>query len=159
MADRVSRRGKRKTVQFWGMFVWIIVFYFYNIFLTISITNGFKLFSKTNSTDPRQRVPLTCPHSVCLHCNNVEGYEFLWVSETKECQQTATQSWWAIWKRTLVVFTQWNHGPHKAYLCSSWTPRRNSLEKGTIKQGTHKPHLYFVWTLLMNRICGACKLI
>ena len=37
MADHVSRRGKRKTVQFRGMFVWIIVFYFYNIFLTISI--------------------------------------------------------------------------------------------------------------------------
>jgi hypothetical protein len=28
VADRVSRRGKRKTVQFRGMFVWIIVFYF-----------------------------------------------------------------------------------------------------------------------------------
>ena len=37
MADRVSRRGKRKTVQFRGMFVWIIVFYFYNIFLPICI--------------------------------------------------------------------------------------------------------------------------
>ena len=37
MADRVSRRGKRKTTQFGGMFVWIIVFYFYNIFLPICI--------------------------------------------------------------------------------------------------------------------------
>ena len=28
MADRVSRRGERKTVQFRGMIVWIIVFHF-----------------------------------------------------------------------------------------------------------------------------------
>ena len=28
---------KKKTTQFRGMFVWIIVFYFYNIFLTITI--------------------------------------------------------------------------------------------------------------------------
>ena len=28
MADRVSRRGKRKIVQFRGMFVWIFVFQF-----------------------------------------------------------------------------------------------------------------------------------
>ena len=56
-----SRRGKRKTVQFRGMFVWIIVFYFYNNLSTHMhfITNGYKRFSKTNSTDPRQRVPLT----------------------------------------------------------------------------------------------------
>ena len=46
-------------MQFSGMFVWIIVFYFYNIFPPISfIPNGYKRFSKTNSTDPRQRVPL-----------------------------------------------------------------------------------------------------
>ena len=61
MADRVSKRDKRKTVQFRGMFVWIIVFYFYIIFLPICIfiTNGYKHFLKTNSTDPRQRVTLT----------------------------------------------------------------------------------------------------
>ena len=51
MADRVSRRGKKKTVQFRGMFVWNSVFYFYNIFLPVR-------FSKTNSTDLRKRVPL-----------------------------------------------------------------------------------------------------
>ena len=28
MADRVSSRRKRKTVQFRGMLVWIIIFYF-----------------------------------------------------------------------------------------------------------------------------------
>ena len=33
MADRVSRRGKKETVYFRGMFVWIIVYNFYNIFL------------------------------------------------------------------------------------------------------------------------------
>ena len=56
LVDEVNR----KTVQFRGMFVWIIVFYFYNIFLTSMhfIKNGYKRFSKTNSTDPRQRVPL-----------------------------------------------------------------------------------------------------
>ena len=62
MVDRVSRRGKRKTVHFRVMFVWIIVFYFYNIFLPTYmhfITNVYKRFSMTNSTDPRQRVPLT----------------------------------------------------------------------------------------------------
>ena len=37
MADHVSRLGKRKTVQFIGMFVWIIVFYFYDIFLPLCI--------------------------------------------------------------------------------------------------------------------------
>ena len=37
------RRGKKKTVQFRDMFVWIIVFYFYNIFLPMHfITNGYK---------------------------------------------------------------------------------------------------------------------
>ena len=58
--DSHGRRGKRKTVQFRGMFVWTIVFYFYNIFLTIMhfTTNGFNCFLKTNSADPRQRVPL-----------------------------------------------------------------------------------------------------
>ena len=30
MADRVSGGGKRKTVQFRGMFVWVIVFYVYS---------------------------------------------------------------------------------------------------------------------------------
>ena len=64
MADRVSRRGKRKTAHFLDVccVVWIIVFYFYNIFLTISyasyIKHGYKRFSKTNSSDPRQRVLL-----------------------------------------------------------------------------------------------------
>ena len=60
LADRVSRRGKRKTVQFPGVIVRIIVLYFYNIFLPVGILskNGYKHFSKTNSTDPRQRVPL-----------------------------------------------------------------------------------------------------
>ena len=47
MADRVCRRGKRKTVQFRGMFVWTIVFYFYNIFLTICILKRVPLTSYT----------------------------------------------------------------------------------------------------------------
>ena len=33
------------------------------------ITNGFKRFSKTNSSDPRQRVPLTTLHNVCARCD------------------------------------------------------------------------------------------
>ena len=49
------RKVKGKTVQFRDIFVWIIVFYFNNIHLHF-ITNGY--ISKTNSTDPRQRVPL-----------------------------------------------------------------------------------------------------
>ena len=36
MADCVSRRGKRKTTQFRGKFVLIIIFYFKNIFLIIN---------------------------------------------------------------------------------------------------------------------------
>ena len=61
MADRVSSQSKTKTMQFRGKFVKIIVFYFYNIFLNHMqlIKNGYKRFSKTNSTDPSQRVPLT----------------------------------------------------------------------------------------------------
>ena len=60
----------RKTVQFRGMFVRI---YFDNIFLRICIffVNGYKRFSKTNSTDPRQRVPLILL-AQCLHQS--EGY-------------------------------------------------------------------------------------
>ena len=57
MTDRVSRRGKKKTVQFRG--VLIIVFYFY-IFL---IKNGYKRFTKTNLTDLKQRVQ-------SAHCKN-----------------------------------------------------------------------------------------
>ena len=54
MADCVRRRGKRKNVQFRGMFVWIIDTMFMWIidafFLTIMhfITNGYKRFLKTN---------------------------------------------------------------------------------------------------------------
>ena len=60
MADPVSRRGKRKTTQFRVILVWIIIFYFKSIFLNNMhfITNGYKCFSKTNSTDQRQCVPL-----------------------------------------------------------------------------------------------------
>ena len=36
---RVSRRGKKKTTQFRGVFVWIIVFYFQNIFPTNAFYN------------------------------------------------------------------------------------------------------------------------
>ena len=55
MADRVSQRGNRKTVKFRGMFLWIIVFYFYNIFLPMHFrTNGYQRFLWTNSTDPMQ---------------------------------------------------------------------------------------------------------
>ena len=63
MADRVSRRGRRKTVQFRGMFVWIIELYFYNIFLPIMhfITNSYRRLSKTNSADP-----MCSFNSVCL---------------------------------------------------------------------------------------------
>ena len=57
MADRVSRRGKRKTVHFRGMFV----FYFYNIFLHICIL--YKKKEVTNAfqrpTRPIQGDPLT----------------------------------------------------------------------------------------------------
>ena len=55
MADRVSQRGKRKTVQFRGMFVWTL----YSTFIFLPIyAFYYKRFSKTNSTDPRQHVPL-----------------------------------------------------------------------------------------------------
>ena len=55
-------KGKPCNCQ--GMFVWIIVFYFYNIFLP-----GCKSFSKTNSTDPRQRVPLSVSLSFTTRTN------------------------------------------------------------------------------------------
>ena len=62
MADRVSRRGKRKTTQFRVILVWIIILillkFLYNHIYAYFKTNGYKRFSKTNSTDPRQRVPL-----------------------------------------------------------------------------------------------------
>ena len=49
---------KRKTTQFRMILVWIIIFYFKKIYLTMHLkTNGSKHFSKTNSSDPRQRVP------------------------------------------------------------------------------------------------------
>ena len=59
MADRVSRRSERKTVHFQGIFVWIVVFYLQHHFSTHMhfTTNGYKRFSKTDTTDPRQRVP------------------------------------------------------------------------------------------------------
>ena len=61
--DRVSRRGKRQTVQFQYLFV-THVFNFLNIFYPYAfITNGYKRFSKSNSTDSRQRVPLRAPDS------------------------------------------------------------------------------------------------
>ncbi len=31
-------------------------------------------------------------------------------------------------------FQQWNNGPHKRILCSTWTPQDNSLEKRIIEQ-------------------------
>ena len=70
MADRVSLQSIRKTTQFRGKCVRIIVFYFQIIFLTIIvmhfITNGYKRSSKTKSTDQRQRVPLREAFSSCF---------------------------------------------------------------------------------------------
>ena len=61
MANRVSARRKRKTMQFLVILL--------NIFLTNMhfITNGFKCFLWTNSSDPRQRVPLS--EGVFLVCD------------------------------------------------------------------------------------------
>ena len=65
---RPCQSGKKKTTQFRGIFVQITVFYFYNIFLTIYILQQMftERFSKTNSTDPRQRVHLTIQYSLSL---------------------------------------------------------------------------------------------
>ena len=64
MADCVSSQSKRKTVQFQGILVWIIIIYFYNIFLTIHVhafyENGFKHFTWTNSPS----IQATCPFKV-----------------------------------------------------------------------------------------------
>ena len=65
MADRVSRRGKRKTVQFRGMFVWIIVFYFYNIFLPTCIFNN-RL--QTLFIDQLDRSKATCSFKLFVFC-------------------------------------------------------------------------------------------
>ena len=51
--DGRPSRGKRKTTQFR-----VIPFYF--------ITNSYKRFTKTKSTDPRQRVPLKLIHTFTL---------------------------------------------------------------------------------------------
>ena len=54
MTDSVSSQSKSKTTHFRGKFVWIIVLFY---------------FSKTNSTDPRQHVPLTgkfTPSQACF---------------------------------------------------------------------------------------------
>ena len=62
MADRVSKRGKRKTMQFRVILVLIIILllkYLSNHIMHF-ITNSYKRFPKTNSTDPRQHVPLNC---------------------------------------------------------------------------------------------------
>ena len=56
MADRVSRRGKRKTLQLRGMFVWIIVFYFY-IFLPYEF---YKKRLQTLFKDQLDRSKATC---------------------------------------------------------------------------------------------------
>ena len=77
MAKRVSLRGKSKTVQFRVILVWIIIFYFEKYLSNQMhfITNGYKRFSKTNSTDRRQRVPLTSlPRSELLVAHNAGGY-------------------------------------------------------------------------------------
>ena len=60
MADRDSSRRKRKTTQFRVILVWIIILYFlkYLSHHMHFITNEYKRFLKTNSTDPRHRVPL-----------------------------------------------------------------------------------------------------
>ena len=57
MADRVSRRGKRKTVQFRGTFVSSIVFYFYNIFLIMYFITTIQTLFK----DQLDQSKATCP--------------------------------------------------------------------------------------------------
>ena len=62
-----SHKWLTVLVQFWGKLLWIIVFYLLLQHLSINMhftTNDYKRFSKTNSTDPRQRVPL---NNVSLH--------------------------------------------------------------------------------------------
>ena len=59
MADRVSRQGKRKTVQFQAVCVDHCILLLQHLSNHMHfLTNGYRCFSKTNSTDPRQRVPL-----------------------------------------------------------------------------------------------------
>ena len=57
MADRVSRQGKRKTVQFRGMFVWIIVFYFTTSFYPYAF---YKKRLQTLFKDQLDRSKATC---------------------------------------------------------------------------------------------------
>ena len=62
MADRVSVQGKWKNSAI-SRHVCVdlcILFFQYLSTHMHFITNGCKHFSKTNSTDPRQRVPLKC---------------------------------------------------------------------------------------------------
>ena len=61
MADRVSRRGKRienRAISRHACVDHCIQHLQYLSTHMHFITNGYKRFSKTNSTDPRQRVPL-----------------------------------------------------------------------------------------------------
>ena len=76
MADRVSRRGKRKTVQFWGMFVWIIVFYFYNICLTIYAFYNKRL--QTLFKDPLDQTKATCSFKVDIQLIYKCRPKFIW---------------------------------------------------------------------------------
>ena len=60
MADRVSRRGKRKTAILRHVCVDHCILLLQHLSTQMHfITNGYKRFSKTNSFDPRQRVPLS----------------------------------------------------------------------------------------------------
>ena len=73
--------GIRKTMQFRGIILWMIIFHFLNIFPTMHfIINGFKRFSKTNSTNPRQRVPLSNSMKMgpVIHVGKPEYVQCIW---------------------------------------------------------------------------------
>ena len=77
MADGVSRQGYRKTVLFRGMFVWIIVFYFYKKYLLRDIYERKKHPCRTMVTEVVCFQMLDFEITWLLELKFVENYIFL----------------------------------------------------------------------------------
>ena len=87
MADRVNLQSKRKPPNLRQMCVDHSILLFNHLFYHVHfITNGYKRFSKTNSTDPRQRVPLT-QNDITLHQDELK-MTFLHSFKLSLCYQT-----------------------------------------------------------------------
>ena len=71
MANCVSRRCKRKTTQFRGLLCRSLYSTFTTSFQSYAfITNSCKRFLSTNSSDPRQRVPLSISQPCGYHLSD-----------------------------------------------------------------------------------------